>query len=108
MKGVIADCLTELIQTNHPPVFDFVDTDPNRLTMKYSSQRNLQAIWLGYVRGVGVAFKEKLSIKPLDRNSIEIISAKGIKGMDCLVCVACRAADQAVSEGVRRTHSEWT
>jgi len=68
----IHETVTQSIPDAHPPVFDFVDTAPNKLTMSYSSQRNLQPIWLGCVKGVGVAFKEKLSIKQKDRNSIEI------------------------------------
>lgn len=68
----VHEIVTQSIPDARPPVFDFVDSAPNKLTMKYSSARNLQAIWLGCVKGVGVAFREKLAIRSLDRNSVEI------------------------------------
>ena len=56
-----------------PPSFEYVDEAPNRLIMKYSSKRNLQAIWLGVIKGVGIAFKEKLDLTMLDENTVEIV-----------------------------------
>ena len=64
--------VTQWIPNARPPVFEFLETAPNKLTMKYISSRNLQNIWLGCVRGVGIAFNEKLAIRKLDSSSVEI------------------------------------
>jgi hypothetical protein len=40
--------------------------------MKYQSDRNLQAIWLGCIKGVGLIFNEKLDIDIIDDNTVGI------------------------------------
>jgi hypothetical protein len=68
----VHEIVTRSIPNARPPVFEFLDTAPNKLTMRYSSPRNLQQIWRGCVKGVGTAFKEKLAIRIIDTNSLEI------------------------------------
>lgn len=65
--------VTRTINNAKPPHFDYIDVSPNRLIMKYSSHRNLQAIWLGCIKGVGLVFKEKLELNIIDANTVEII-----------------------------------
>ena len=65
--------VTLVISNATPPAFEYIDEAPNRLIMKYISKRNLQTIWIGVIKGVGVAFNEKLDLKMLDENTVEII-----------------------------------
>ncbi len=69
---MIHEEVTRSIPNAKPPVFDFEDTAPNKLTMKYSSPRHLEDIWIGCIKGVGVAFKEKLLIRKLNPSAVEI------------------------------------
>ena len=69
----IHSAITQRIPNAQPPEFEYIDEAPDRLIMKYYSARNLQAIWLGVTKGVGFIYNEKLDIKIIDDNTIEII-----------------------------------
>ena len=69
----IHERVTRTILNANPPKFEYIDEAPNHLIMKYFSNRNLQPIWIGLIKGVGIAFNEKLDIKFVDNNTVEII-----------------------------------
>jgi hypothetical protein len=72
MMKKIHEQVTQNIPNAKPPVFDFQDTAPNKLVMKYSSPRHLESIWRGCIKGTGLAFKEKLSMVNLGPSAVEI------------------------------------
>ena len=69
----IHERVTRTIPNASPPSFEYISNAPSHLIMKYSSNRNLQPLWIGLIKGVGIAFNEKLDIKLLDANTVEII-----------------------------------
>ena len=69
----IHDRVTRSMLNASPPHFEYIDKAPDRLLMKYFSPRNLQPIWLGCIKGVGIAFNEKLDINVIDDNTVEIV-----------------------------------
>ena len=69
----IHTAVTNRIPNAKPPDFDYVDETPGRLIMKYYSDRNLQPIWLGCIRGIGLIFNEKLNINIIDNITVEIV-----------------------------------
>jgi hypothetical protein len=56
----------------NPPSFTFEELDDKRITMTYSSKRNLEVFWLGLIRGVGNYFKENIDIKPITESKVEL------------------------------------
>ena len=68
----IHTAVTQKMPNAHPPDFEYIDEAPDKLIMKYHSVRNLQPIWLGCIRGVGIIYNEKLDIKIIDDNTVEI------------------------------------
>ena len=68
--------VTQRIPNAKPPSFEYVDEAPDKLIMKYNSDRNLQPIWLGVTRGVGLIYNEKLDIKHIDDSTVEITFSK--------------------------------
>ena len=68
----VHDEVTKNIPNARPPAFVFEEPAADKLVMKYSSPRHLEAIWIGCVKGVGVAFKERLRIAKLGPSAIEI------------------------------------
>lgn len=72
----IHNVVTEKIPNAKPPDFDYVDEMPDKLIMKYYSDRNLQPIWLGCIKGVGLIYNETVDIVRLDDNTVEITFKK--------------------------------
>ena len=50
----IHTAVTQKFPNSHPPVFEYIDEGPDKLIMKYRSERNLQPIWLGCYKGCWV------------------------------------------------------
>jgi hypothetical protein len=56
-----------------PPHFQYEEEGPGKLVMQYSSERNLEELWIGLIKGVGKAFHERLEINRLDKNRVEVV-----------------------------------
>jgi len=65
--------MTDKMENAHPPRFDFEDIDKNTLIMSYHSERNLEPIWLGIIKGVGRYYNEKLDLSLLAKNKVKIV-----------------------------------
>ena len=68
--------VTRNIPNAHPPNFQFEQPAPNKLVMKYVSQRGLGDIFAGLVKGVGRHFREELQVRRITSNVVEITFAK--------------------------------
>jgi len=64
--------LTDKIKDAKPPKFTFKEIDKNTIIMTYISSRNLQPIWIGLIKGVGIYFKENINIENISKNSVKI------------------------------------
>ena len=65
--------MTATIPNAHPPRFIYVWENPHTLLVEYKSKRNLIDIYVGLVRGVGIYFKEKLSVKKISPTQVRIV-----------------------------------
>jgi len=64
---------TQTIPDARPPRFDYEWANDKTLVMTYKSERGLLAFFLGLLKGVGKHFNEKLEIRPLGNNRVEIV-----------------------------------
>lgn len=64
--------LTDKIENAKPPKFTYDDIDKNTLIMNYISERGLEQIWIGLIKGVGKYFKENINIEKLSENKVKI------------------------------------
>lgn len=64
--------VTDKIENAKPPQFEYEDVDDNTLIMTYISERGLELIWIGIIKGVGRYFKEDLSIENIAKNKVKI------------------------------------
>lgn len=64
--------LTETIENANPPKFTFAEITDNSVIMNYISNRNLEDIWIGLIKGVGKYFDETISIERLSKNSVRL------------------------------------
>ena len=55
-----------------PPQFIFEDPAPNRLIITYNSERGLVDFFIGITKGVGKFYNEKLHIRKLTNNKVDI------------------------------------
>jgi len=69
----IHEKMTERIENAKPPHFEFEDVTDNSIVMSYHSERHLEPIWLGIIKGVGEYYNEKLEIIPITKNKVKII-----------------------------------
>jgi hypothetical protein len=68
--------VTRNIANAKPPQFQFEQPAPNKLIMKYISERGLGDIFAGLVKGVGRYFKEDLRIRRIGANAVEVTFAR--------------------------------
>jgi hypothetical protein len=67
--------VTDTMEKARPPRFDYTWKDDKTLVVKYKSRRHMIDVYVGLLRGVGKAFKEKLSVKKLTPDTVEIVFA---------------------------------
>ncbi len=65
--------MTATIANAHPPRFNYVWDNPNTLLVEYKSKRNMIDIYTGLVRGVGLHFKEKLTVTKISPTQVRIV-----------------------------------
>ncbi len=64
--------MTKNIENAKPPCFEYEDLG-NKLIMTYNSQRGLIDFVVGIIKGIGKFYNEKLLVKKLSDNKLEII-----------------------------------
>jgi hypothetical protein len=67
--------VTQGVSNVNAPAFDYEDGGPGRLVMEYRSDRHLEELWIGLIKGVGKAYNERLVINRLAKNKVEVIFA---------------------------------
>ena len=68
--------MVDKLENAQPPRFECEVLDENKITMSYSSQRGLEPIWIGMIKGVGTYFKEDIKIKKIGKNKVELTFSK--------------------------------
>lgn len=64
--------VTDKVENAKPPQFEYEDVDDNTLIMTYISERGLEVVWIGIIKGVGRYFNEKLTIEKISENKVKI------------------------------------
>ena len=57
----------------HPPGFDYAWKNNNTLIIKYISDRGLMDLAVGLIKGIGLFYKENLTVIKTDNDHIEIV-----------------------------------
>lgn len=63
---------TQFMRDAKAPHFAIEESGPGQLVMTYDSERNLEELWIGLIKGVGKAFHEKLEVNRLDKNRVQV------------------------------------
>jgi len=69
----IHDMVTKSIRNATPPQFEITEKNANTLVVKYISKRGMLDFYIGLVKGVGRYFKQKLVVKQISGDTVEII-----------------------------------
>lgn len=64
--------MTQRMANATPPKFTYEEISPSKITMTYSSPRNLEVLWIGLIKGVGEYFNERIEIKKLGQSKVEL------------------------------------
>jgi hypothetical protein len=70
--------VTTAVAGAQPPKFEYRWIDDDTLQMTYLSERGLQRIFIGMVRGVGEHFRTPLDVRALDDRVVEIRFPRGV------------------------------